>query len=53
LAGLADRALKHLGCDGWWPDRRLGLVTGEGLRPLFQLSAEQVEGLTRLWIGKE
>jgi hypothetical protein len=44
--------LESLGRDGCWhSDPRPGLVSGEDLRELVELTAEQAEGLMPLWMG--
>lgn len=41
--------LEYLGRDGgWWPDLRPGLVTGEDLRELVALDADQAAALAGL-----
>ena len=42
--------LEALGRDGcWWSDSRPGLVSGEDLRELVELTAEQAAALIPLW----
>jgi hypothetical protein len=42
--------LEYLGRDGaWWPDRRPGLVSGEDLRELAEVTAEQATALAAHW----
>jgi hypothetical protein len=45
-----SRPLESLGRDGrWWSDSRPGLVSGEDLRELVELTAEQAAALIPLW----
>lgn len=42
--------LEHLGQDGaWWPDRRPGLASGEDLRELVEVDADQAAALAARW----
>jgi hypothetical protein len=45
--------LEYFGRDGnWWPDTRVGLITGESEHDLVEFTADQAERLQRRWTGE-